>query len=105
MVCQKYKAVIVDEDDIEECLMYTHEAERRYYDIKDIGGSKGVQRVLEHRSDFQSTVSCHWFCACFLLLLKKVVLVSKDFFCLVIIVYNRVIFTGPRFWQNQSADQ
>ena len=45
MVCQEYKAVIVDEDDIEECLMYTHEAERRYYDIKvtvaDPRGCKG----------------------------------------------------------------
>ena len=26
---------MVDEDDIEECLSYTHEAERRYYDIKE----------------------------------------------------------------------
>ena len=35
VACQEYKAVMVDEDDIEECLAYTHEAERRYYDIKE----------------------------------------------------------------------
>ena len=35
MACDRYKAVIVDEDDIEECLAYMHEAETRFIDIKE----------------------------------------------------------------------
>ena len=35
LACEKYKAEFVDEDDIEECLAYMHEAETRYLDIKE----------------------------------------------------------------------
>ena len=35
MACERYKSVIVDEVDIEECLTYMHEAEARFHDIKE----------------------------------------------------------------------
>ena len=35
MACERYKSVIVDEVDIEECLTYMHEAETRFHDIKE----------------------------------------------------------------------
>ena len=35
MACERYKSVIIDEVDIEECLTYIHEAETRFLDIKE----------------------------------------------------------------------